>query len=139
MAGGAEHIVLPEVPYNIDDLCLSLQNRSIKGQMTSLVVLSEGAGKGADVASYIREKTHLDAKAIVLGYIQRGGDPSAFDRIMATNMGARAVELLIEGQGNRVVGMRDSRIVDYSVDEALQMEMKFDRALYDRHFATHAY
>ncbi len=139
VAGGAEYIVLPEVPYDIDDLCLSLQNRAIKGQLTSIVVLSEGVGKGADYAKYIKEKTHLDAKAIVLGYIQRGGDPTAFDRIMATNMGSRAVELLIEGQGNRVVGLRDCKIVDYSIEEALKMEMKFDKGLYERHFAKMAY
>lgn len=139
VAGGAEYICLPEVTYNIDDLCQSLQDRDIKGQHTSIIVLSEGVGKGADFANYIREKTGLDAKAIVLGYTQRGGDPSAFDRIMATNMGARAVELLLAGRGNRVVGMRDSKIVDFSIEEALTMEMRFDYGMYGRHLATHSY
>ncbi len=139
VAGDAEYIILPEVPYNIDDLCQSLQNRCIKGQMTSLVVLSEGVGKGAEYAKYIKEKTALDVKAIVLGYIQRGGVPSSFDRIMATNMGSKAVQLLIQGKGDRVVGIRDNHIRDYSIEEALKMKMRFDKALYQRHFDTHAY
>jgi 6-phosphofructokinase 1 len=79
----------------------------------------------------MRAKANLDAKAIVLGYIQRGGNPSAFDRIRASRMGIRAVELLSQGIGGRVVGIRDEKIIDEDIDEALSMELKFDMDLYE--------
>ena len=139
VAGGAEYIVLPEVPFDKEDLCQRLQDRAIKGQHTSIIVISEGAGKGNDLASYVKERTALDVKAIVLGYTQRGGDPSAFDRIMATNMGSRAVELLLAGEQSRVVGIRDGKIVDFDIEDALSMKERFDFAMYGRHQAAHSY
>lgn len=131
VAGGAEYILVPEVEFDVDAVCDSLQSRRIKGYMTSIIIISEGAGKGEALANYIRAKTGYDVKAIVLGYIQRGGDPSAFDRLIATKMGVRAVKLLMDGIGDRVVGIRNNKIVDYDIDEALAMKMKFDKKLYD--------
>lgn len=139
VAGEAEYIVLPEVDFDVDAICQSLQNRRIKGKMTSIIVISEGAGKGEALSNYIRAKTGFDVKAIVLGYIQRGGTPSAFDRIIATKMGARAVHLLMNGMGGRAVGIRNNKIVDYDLDEALNMKMKFDRQLYDQHCKVNNY
>ena len=124
---------MPEMPFDVDQICDSLQNRKIKGFMTSIVVIAEGAGKGEALANYMRAKTGLDVKAIVLGYIQRGGVPSVFDRVIATKMGIRAVELLMEGCGGRVVGIHNNKIVDYDIDEALAMKMKFDKKLYETH------
>ncbi len=133
IAGDAEYIIVPEMPFDVDQICDSLQNRKIKGFMTSIVVIAEGAGKGEALANYMRAKTGLDVKAIVLGYIQRGGVPSVFDRVIATKMGIRAVELLMEGCGGRVVGIHNNKIVDYDIDEALAMKMKFDKKLYETH------
>ena len=99
--------------------------------MTSIVLIAEGAGKGEAVANYMRAKAKLDAKAIVLGYIQRGGTPSAADRLRATSMGMRAVQLLEKGIGNRVVGIRDNKIIDEDIDEALSKELIFRKDLYD--------
>ncbi len=138
VASGSEYIIVPEREWNIDELCMSLQSRKIKGQNTSIVVVSEGAGKGKEIAGYIKEHTDIDAKAIVLGYTQRGGSPSAFDRILAQNMGATAVRLLDGGKINRVIGIRDFKITDYSFDEAMQMEKRFDGAMYDLHSVLHA-
>ncbi len=130
IAGGAEHIIIPEVEFDIDYICEEILSNRIKGKMTSIVLIAEGAGKGEAVANYMRAKAGLDAKAIVLGYIQRGGAPTAADRMRATSMGIRAVELLNKGVGNRVVGTRDHHIIDEDIDEALSKKMVFRSDLY---------
>ncbi len=131
ITGGAEHIIIPEVEFDIDYICEKIVASRIKGKMTSLVLIAEGAGKGEAVANYMRAKAKLDAKAIVLGYIQRGGTPSMADRLRATRMGVRAVELLNNKVGNRVVGLRDNQILDEDIDEALSKELIFKQDLYD--------
>jgi 6-phosphofructokinase 1 len=131
IAGGAEHIIVPEVDFDVDAISEKIVEARIKGKMTSIVLIAEGAGRGEALANYVRAKANLDAKAIVLGYIQRGGNPSAYDRIRASRMGIRAVELLSQGIGNRVVGIRDDKIIDEDIDEALSMELKFDMELYE--------
>jgi 6-phosphofructokinase 1 len=131
IAGGAEHVIVPEVDFDVDAISEKIVEARIKGKMTSIVLIAEGAGRGEALANYIRAKANLDAKAIVLGYIQRGGNPSAFDRIRASRMGIRAVELLSQGIGNRVVGIREDKIIDEDIDEALSMELKFDMDLYE--------
>lgn len=133
VAGEVEYIIVPEVEFDVDAICDSLVNRHIKGHMTSIVVIAEGAGKGEAFANYIRAKSNLDVKAIVLGYIQRGGAPTAFDRLMSIKMGIKAVELLESGDSNKVVGLHNNKIVAYDIDSALAMKMKFDRKLYDCH------
>jgi len=131
VAGGAEHILVPEVPFDIDAICDDLVHDRIRGKLTSIIMISEGAGKGESLANYIHAKTGLDVKAIVLGYIQRGGRPTVDDRILASRLGVRAVELLMEGKAGRVVGIRDNHVVDDDIAEALAMQAKFDQKLYD--------
>lgn len=133
IAGGAEHILVPEVDFDVDAICERIVEARIKGKMTSIVLIAEGAGRGEALANYMRAKANLDAKAIVLGYIQRGGNPSAFDRIRASRMGIRAVSLLAQGLGGRAVGIRDEKIIDEDIDEALSMELKFDMELYEEY------
>ncbi|MGI6152462.1 MAG: 6-phosphofructokinase [Christensenellaceae bacterium] len=130
LAGGAEHVVIPEVEFDIDEITDKILEDQIKGKMTSIVLIAEGAGKGEAVASYMRAKAGLDAKAIVLGYIQRGGQPSFMDKLRATRMGIRAVELLNNGIGNRVVGIRNEQIIDEDIDEALSKELVFRSDIY---------
>jgi 6-phosphofructokinase 1 len=131
LAGGVEYIIVPEVEFDVDKLCDQIMMDRIKGKMTSIVVIAEGAGKGEPLATYIKQKTGFDVKAVVLGYIQRGGDPTPFDRILATRMGVRAVELLSKGKGNRVVGIKNNSITDLEINEALAIQERFDRPLYD--------
>ena len=97
------------------------------------MIISEGAGKGEAVANYLRAKTGFDVKAIKLGYVQRGGTPTAFDRLIAIKMGTRAVELLKEGKAGRVVGIRGGKIVDQEINDALAMKLKFDKTLFEEH------
>lgn len=131
IAGGVEHILVPEMEFDVDKLCEELKMDRIKGKMTSIVVIAEGAGKGEPLASYIRQNTGLEVKAVVLGYIQRGGDPTPFDRLLATRMGVRAVELLAKGKGDRVVGIKEDKIFDMEINEALEIKDRFDRQLYN--------
>jgi len=131
IAGGAEHIIIPEIEFDIDYICDEILASRIKGKMTNIILIAEGAGKGEAIANYMRAKGGLDAKAIVLGYTQRGGVPTATDRIRVTRMGVRAVELLSKGIGNRVVGIRDDHIIDEDIDEALSKELQFKQELYE--------
>ena len=133
VAGEVEYIIVPEMPFDVDSICDSLGKRAIKGNKTSLVIISEGAGKGEAVANYLRAKTGFDVKAIKLGYVQRGGTPTAFDRLIAIKMGTRAVELLKEGKAGRVVGIRGGKIVDQEINDALAMKLKFDKTLFEEH------
>lgn len=130
IAGGAEFIIVPEIPFDIDYICDRILANRIKGKMTSIVLIAEGAGKGEAVANYMRAKAHLDAKAIVLGYTQRGGIPTMEDRLRSTQMSVRAVDLLSNGIGNRVVGIKDNCIIDEDIDEALSKELVFNQDLY---------
>ncbi len=133
VAADVEYIIVPEIEFDVDEICQSLRDRRIKGQMTSMIVIAEGAGKSEALANYIRAKTGFDVKANALSYTQRGGVPTSFDRLIATRMGIRAVDLLLEGKGGRVVGISTNQIVDYEINEALSMPTRFDTELYRRH------
>ena len=78
----------------------------------------------------LQEKTHIETRATILGHVQRGGNPTLRDRVEATRMGYYAVELLEQGVGNRVVGIKDSKLVDYDIQEALQMQKPYDEKLH---------
>lgn len=131
IAGSAEHIIVPEVEFDVDTICQKIIESRIKGKMTSIILIAEGAGRGEALANYMRAKANLDTKSIVLGYIQRGGNPSAFDCILASRMGIRSVELLSQGIGGRAVGIRHDKIIDEDIEKALLMKLKFDAELYE--------
>ena len=133
VAAEADFILVPEVPFELDDICKQIEERQKKGRETSIIVLSEGAGDSAEIAEYIKEKTGRDMKNVVLGYTQRGGEPTVFDRVLAMKCGKRAVELLNEGIGSRVVGIRKNRIYDLDIDEALTEKLEFDYELYEQY------
>lgn len=134
VAADVEYIIVPEIEFDVDEICQSLRERRIKGQMTSIIVIAEGAGKSEALANYIRAKTGFDVKANALSYTQRGGIPTSFDRLIASRMGIRAVDLLLEGKGGRVVGISTNKVIDFAIDEALSMEQRFDTELYRRHY-----
>jgi 6-phosphofructokinase 1 len=131
LAGGAEAIVVPEKGFNQDELCKTILEGKAKGKMHNLILLAEGVGGAEDLAKHIEEVTGLETRATILGHIQRGGSPSATDIVLASKMGAKAVELLLEGKTCRVVGIRNNQIMDMDIDEALAMERKFDEKLYE--------
>ncbi len=130
VAGGADMIIVPEIPMNWEDCAKQLVKNKLRGQLTSIVIIAEGAGKAEDFARFVNEHTDVEAKAIVPGYIQRGGNPTAFDRVLAARLGQRAVELLADDIGGRAVGIKDNKIIDVSIEEAVEMPDCFDEKLF---------
>ncbi len=130
VAGAADLILVPEVPLSWEQAAKQLVNNKLKGELTSIVIIAEGAGKAEDFARYVRENTDVEIKAVVPGYIQRGGNPTAFDRVLATRLGQRAVELLAQGMGGRAVGICNNQIIDVSLAEAIKTPDHFDEKLY---------
>ncbi|WIF94207.1 6-phosphofructokinase [Caminicella sporogenes] len=131
LAGGAESIIVPEEDFDIDSICKKLIQGKNRGKLHSIIMLAEGIGNAFELGKEIEEKTGIETRVTILGHVQRGGSPTAFDRILASRMGARAVELLIEGKSGRAIGIRNNKLVDMDIDEALEMEKKFDKDIYE--------
>jgi 6-phosphofructokinase 1 len=130
LAGGAETILIPEENYNMEDIADRLQKGHERGKKHSIIVVAEGVCSGVDFAKQLSEATNFDTRVSVLGHMQRGGSPTAADRVLASRLGARAVELLIEGKGGRAVGLEKNNLVDYDIIEALGRQHKLDLDLY---------
>ena len=130
IACGAESIIIPEKGYDKDELIENILTGKRKGKLHNIIVLAEGVGGAYELAEYVENKTGLEARATVLGHIQRGGSPTVPDIILASRFGARAVELLIEGKSSRVVGVHENKIIDLDIDDALSKEKVFDSELY---------
>ena len=131
LAGGAETIIVPEINYNVDDVCNKLDTTKKRGKRHSIIILAEGVGNAQDLGKEIVARTNADLRVTILGHVQRGGSPTAFDRILASKMGVRAVELLLDGKAGRVVGTRANEIIDMDITEALSMTRDFDKETYE--------
>ena len=127
VACGATTILIPEIPYDFDRDVIERMKRAQKSDKVHFViVVSEAIGGVEEMAKRIQAETGVEARATILGHVQRGGSPTAKDRIVASQMGFRAVQLLKDGVGNRVVAMRRENIVDYDIFEALLMKNTID-------------
>lgn len=131
LASGAEYILVPEVKYDVNTLCRELRSVNHHGKTSVVIVIAEGYGDARQLAEKITQHTKLEVRVSTLGYIQRGGAPSARSRILACRFGSYAVDLLVAGKKNRLVVTRKGAISDIAVEEAMQNEKQFDRALYD--------
>lgn len=132
IAVGATSIIVPEVEYDIErDVIARIREFQKTGKKHFIVIVAEGAGGTAEIAKKIEAETGVESRATILGHVQRGGSPTARDRIMASQMGSRAVDLLTQGIGNRVVGIRDNKIVDFDIFEALKMTKTIDMKDYE--------
>lgn len=130
LAGGAESIILPEEKFSVDDVCKRLIQGRNRGKLHSIILLAEGVGNAYELKNEIQDKTGIETRVTILGHIQRGGSPTAFDRILASKMGGRAVELLLSGKTSRVIGIKGNEIIDMDIDEALKIKNKFDKDTY---------
>lgn len=127
IANGAEDILLPE-RYNNDEQEIInhiIEGRK-KGKKHHLIINAEGIGHSTGMARRIEAATGIETRATILGYMQRGGSPTCKDRVYASVMGAKAVDLLCEGKSNRVVAYKNGQFVDYDIDEALAMTKDID-------------
>lgn len=132
IAVGATSIIVPEVEYDIErDVIARIREFQKTGKKHFVVIVAEGVGGTAEIAKKIEAETGVESRATILGHVQRGGSPTARDRIMASQMGSRAVDLLTQGTGNRVVGIRDNKIVDFDIFEALKMTKTIDMKDYE--------
>lgn len=131
IAVGATAILVPEVEVKIEDVIQKIRDTQKTGKKHFIVVVAEGIGGVEDIAKKIEESTGIESRATVLGHVQRGGSPTVRDRVMATQMGYAAVELLNKGIGNRVICYRDGKIVNEDIYEALNMKKPFDDDMYN--------
>ena len=130
LASGAVEIITKEVPYDLDELARKMLECKKNGKQNFIVVVAENIGNAEGIARAIQEKTGIESCATVLGHVLRGGSPTARDRVVASEMGYYAVELLEKGASNRVVGMQNNKIVDFDIQEALSMKKPYEEHLH---------
>ena len=132
IAGGAEVILVPEKPVDFDEVASILNRGKAVGKTSGIVVLAEGACSLETAMKELKERTGLSLRSTVLGYIQRGGSPTMEDRVLASRLGIRAVELLKENKGGLVVGVKGGAVIEMPIAEALSIPSFFDEALYEQ-------
>lgn len=127
IANGAMAVIIPEREFDIQkDVIEKIMESQKIGKKNFLVVVAEGVGDAAGMAKIIQYATGIETRATILGHVQRGGSPSARDRLLASLMGCKAVELLKDGEYNRVVALKEYQIVSYDIEEALAMKKSID-------------
>jgi 6-phosphofructokinase 1 len=154
IAGGADYILVPEIPIDLGEVCASIKKRHERGKNFSIIVVSEGAafkdttlftqeqkldefghvrlgGIGDALGRLIEERTGFETRVTVLGHIQRGGSPTAFDRVLGTRFGIKAYGLVRQGKFNRMVSLRGNEIVDVALAEATGKLKTLDLKLYE--------
>lgn len=125
---GATAILVPEIEYDLErDVIERIRKFQLTGKRHFVIIVAEGIGGTSEMAKRIEKETGIESRAVILGHVQRGGSPTARDRIIASQMGNYAVNLLAQGVGNRVLAIRQNKIVDFDIIEALNMEKHIDR------------
>jgi len=119
LAGGAESIIIPEVPLNVDAVVKNIKRGNRRGKKHSIIIVAEGAADAMELTKEISEKSGLETRLSILGYIQRGGTPTAQDRLLASRMGAEAVNLLLRGERKKMVALDGQLIRSFDIDWAI--------------------
>jgi len=130
LAGGAESLFLPEKPITMEMVVEKIIRGCKRGKKHNIILVAEGSGSAFDISKIVEEQVGLETRVTILGHIQRGGTPSAFDRVLASRLGGRAMELLAEGKSGRMVGMVGCQIIDISLEAALSRKKNIDREMY---------
>lgn len=131
LADGAETIIVPEKEQNYDEIVKRLNHGIRRGKKHNIIVVAEGAGSAFDVAKEIQQRTNMeDTRVTVLGHVQRGGSPTAFDRVLASRMGSKAVELLLEGTAGKMIAIQNNQIVAHDILDLLTKKHPFNEGLY---------
>jgi len=154
IAGGADVILIPEVPFDIDQVAETIRQRHARGRYFSIVVAAEGAkfaggnetlpaagldefgharlgGIGSVLAQEIEKRTGFESRSVVLGHIQRGGSPSAFDRVLATRYGLGAIDMVHRGEFGHMAALRGNKIISIPLAEAIASNRKVDKEILD--------
>lgn len=130
IACGATAVLVPEVKWELKEVIERILEERGTGKKQFIIVVAEGVGNTNEIAKTIEKETGIESRATILGHVQRGGSPTVRDRVVASEMGYYAVELLEKGIGNRVVGMKDGKVYDVDIQEALSMKKPFNDRLY---------
>lgn len=131
LADGAETILIPEATFSIEDIVERIERGYARGKRHTIIVVAEGVGRAAEIGEALSQRTGQECRISVLGHIQRGGSPTAFDRVLASRLGAFAVEQLLAGKQSKMVGMEHNSLVSVSISEALAAKHKLDLSLYE--------
>jgi 6-phosphofructokinase 1 len=154
IAVAADYILVPEVPVNLDHMCTVLKRRREEGKLYGLVVVSEGAhlpsgdlvaaedmfdefgnaklgGIGEVIAGLIEERLKIETRSVTLGHLQRGGSPSAYDRVLATRFGMKAADLVLRGEFGRMASLRGTEVVAVPLSEAVSANRRLDLRYYE--------
>ncbi len=131
ITSGAEIIIVPEVPYNMDDVVMRINRSRASGKHSNIIVVAEGVMSADAFAKQLQNVTEYSVRSTCIGHIQRGGSPTMADRMLAAQFGNKAVRLLKDGIGNRVVGIRQNKIIDMDIIEAVSMKKTFNYELYE--------
>jgi len=132
VAGGAEFVVVPEQPFDKASLLSQIEAGIARGKRHALVVICEHVTDVNALAKEIEARTELETRATILGHIQRGGSPTARDRLLASRMGAFAVELLLQGHGGRCIGLQHNEMVHHDIIDCIEnMKRPFNQELFD--------
>ncbi|QSO46772.1 6-phosphofructokinase [Alicyclobacillus mengziensis] len=131
LAGGAESILVPERPFSMDDIIRKLERGVARGKKHSIILVAEGAGRGMDIGKYLSEHTGFEVRVTVLGHIQRGGAPSAKDRVLASQLGAYAVQLLRDGESGKMATIYKGVLQAIDFDTVFSTPRLPDMSLYD--------
>lgn len=131
LAGGAESIIIPEKELDFDEVCARLLHGHERGKKHSIIILAEGVSDGFTYSKKIEEKTGLETRVSVLGYIQRGGSPTAQDRVLASRLGAKAVDLLLNNETGKIIGIKNNVITALDFDTALNSKRELNNQMFN--------
>lgn len=131
LASGAETILVPEVPFDLEEVSDRMKTNFANGKRHSIIIVAEGAGKGEDVAKKITACCGIEPRVTVLGHIQRGGTPTAADRILASRLGDFAVRQLIAGDSGKACGVVKGQLVTTDIDLVTSSKKEFDMEMYE--------
>lgn len=130
VADGAETIIVPEEKHNMDDIVKRLKKGQERGKRHSIIILAEGVDSGPEFAHELKKAANMETRVTVLGHIQRGGSPTGYDRVLASRLGAAAVEQILKGQYGQMAGIQNNEIIHMNFTEALTGKRRFNEEMY---------
>jgi len=131
IAGGVEVVLIPEISYNLQEISLKLKEGYKRGKTHCIIIIAEGVGKTYEVSKFLEDKIGFETRITILGYLQRGGSPSAFDRLLASRLGAAAVEHLLKGETSKMVGLIGNKIEATDLEAVLSEQKTISQDLYN--------
>jgi 6-phosphofructokinase 1 len=131
IAGGAEVVLIPEISYDLPEISLKLKEGYQRGKTHCIIIIAEGIGKTDEISKFLEDKIGFEIRITILGYLQRGGSPSVFDRLLASRLGASAVEHLLQGETSKMIGLVGNKIEATDLEAVLSEQKTISQDLYN--------